>query len=92
MTSVSARRELPIEISNHARSQMQERGATEGQVIAAIRTGEAEPARHSRVMYRKAFQFDGLWRGRQYRVKQVAPVVAQEADRLVVVTVYVFYF
>jgi hypothetical protein len=71
---------------------MEERGAAEYQVIAAIRTGDAEPAHRNRMMYRKAFQFDGSWRNKYYRIKQVAPVVAQEADRLVVVTVYVFYF
>ena len=43
-------------------------------------------------MYRKTFLFDGTWRGRYYRVKQVAAVVAQEPDRLVVVTMYSFYF
>jgi hypothetical protein len=46
----------------------------------------------SRIMYRKIFQFDGVWRGRRYMIKQVAPVVAKEPDRLVVVTVYAFYF
>jgi hypothetical protein len=36
--------------------------------------------------------FNSDWRGRHYRTKQVAPVVALESDKLVVVTVYVFYF
>ena len=92
MADVSERCILPIEISRHARTQMEERGAAEHQVIATIRTGEAEPAHRGRTVYRKAFQFDGLWRNKQYRIKQVAPVVAQEADRLIVVTAYVFYF
>jgi len=43
-------------------------------------------------MYRKNFPFNGDWRGRHYRIKQVAPVAAMEPDRLIVVTVYVFYF
>ena len=43
-------------------------------------------------MFRKNFAFDGRWGGRRHRVKQVAPVVAQEPGKLVVVTVYVFYF
>ena len=54
MADVSERCILPIEISRHARTQMEERGAAEHQVIATVRT--------------------------------------QEADRLIVVTVYVFYF
>lgn len=84
--------ELPIEISRHAREQMHLRGVDESEVVDAIRAGEAETARHNRTMYRKNFQFNGTWRNRQYRVKQVAPVVAVEPDRIVVVTVYAFYF
>ena len=84
--------EISIEISRHAREQMQERGASEKEVVAAIRTGTPEPARNQRTMYRKNFQFEAAWRGRLYTVKQVAPVVARESDRLVVVTVYTFYF
>lgn len=71
---------------------MQERGAEETEVITAIREGEPEPARKGRVMYRKNFQFEKMWRGRWYRIKQVAPIVAEEFDRLVVVTVYTFFF
>ena len=84
--------DLPIEISHHARQQMYERGVDQAEVIAAIREGQVEPARKDRVMYRKNFQFDSIWRGRQYMIKQVAPVVVKERDRLVVVTVYAFYF
>ena len=71
---------------------MQERGVVEDEVIAAMRHGESEPARGNRTLYRKNFQFDQLWRGRYYRIKQVAPIVAQASDRLVVVTVFAFYF
>ena len=83
---------LPVEISQHAREQMRERGVDESEVVTAIRTGEAEPARHNRIMYRKNFQFNSTWRNRQYRVKQVAPVVVTESARIVVVTVFAFYF
>ncbi|NOR83272.1 MAG: DUF4258 domain-containing protein [Ardenticatenales bacterium] len=84
--------DLPIEISHHAQQQMLERGVEQAEVTAAIREGQAEPARKNRALFRKNFQFDGVWCGRPYRIKQVAPVVATEADRLVVVTVYAFYF
>jgi hypothetical protein len=43
-------------------------------------------------MYRKTFEFRGMWRGRTYRLKQVGAIVANEPDELVVVTVYAFYF
>lgn len=81
-----------IEITAHARLQMIERGATKAEVDLAIEQGEMEEARKGRSMYRKNFEFNAKWKGNDYRVKQVAPVVAKESDRLVVVTVYVFYF
>jgi len=43
-------------------------------------------------MFRKNFTFNGHWRGKHYAVKQVVPVVAEEPNRLVVVTVFVYYF
>lgn len=81
-----------IEISPHAWEKMLDRGASESEVQAAIITGNPEPARKGRVVFRKNFAFNGRWRGRLYAVKQVVPVVAEEADKFVVVTVYVYYF
>lgn len=71
---------------------MLDRGTSEAEVEAAIRTGSSEPARSGRFMFRKNFTFNSDWRGRYYAVKQVAPIVVQEPDRIVVVTVLVFYF
>jgi hypothetical protein len=82
----------PIELSSHAREKMLDRGASESEVRAAIRTGSPEPARKGRFMFRKNFAFNSQWRGKHYAVKQVGPVVAEEVDKLVVVTVYVYYF
>jgi len=84
--------QITIEISSHAREQMKERGASEEEVFAAIRAGTPEPARKQRSLYRKNFQFEAVWRGRRYSVKQVAVVIARESDRFIVVTVYTFYF
>ncbi len=44
-----------IIISNHAKQQMLERGATEQEVRLAILNGEPEPARKTRIMYKKNF-------------------------------------
>jgi hypothetical protein len=37
-------------------------------------------------------EYDGIWGGKYYRMKQALPVAAEEAERYVVVTVYAFYF
>ncbi|MBA4392185.1 MAG: hypothetical protein C0407_01400 [Desulfobacca sp.] len=82
----------PIVFTNHARQRLKERGTTEECVREAIRIGEAESARRGFVLYRLNQEFKKNWDGRYYGVQQVAPVVKEEEDRVVVITVYAFYF
>lgn len=82
----------PIRFSRHAREQMAERGANEADAISAIRDGEQVPAKRGRQGFRRNFQYGSEWGGRTYAIKQVLAIVAEEADALVVVTVYTFYF
>ena len=81
-----------IEFSPHGREKALDRGASESEVRAAILAGSTEPARKGSVLFRKNLAFHGSWRGKHYGVKQVAPVVVEEEDRFVVVSVYVYYF
>lgn len=71
---------------------MQERGAREEDVREAIRIGQREPAQRGLFLYRLNVEFKRDWDGRYYRVQQVAPIVAEEGERFVVVTVYTFFF
>jgi hypothetical protein len=71
---------------------MDERGAREEDVHLAVRTGEREPAQRGLVQYRLNLEFSREWNGRYYGVQQIVPVIAEEGERLVVVTVYTFYF
>lgn len=82
----------PIIFSQHALDQMPSRGAAREEVEEAIRSGERVPAQRGRQAYRKNFPFRGNWKGRYYETKQVVPVVVIEAQTIIVVTVYVFYF
>jgi hypothetical protein len=82
----------PVRLSRHALQQMVERGATHEEVLEAIRSGEPVPAKRGRLGYRKNFQYERLWGGRYYAVKQVLAIVVEEQETLVVVTVYTFYF
>ncbi|MEW6570599.1 MAG: DUF4258 domain-containing protein [Nitrospirota bacterium] len=83
--------EKPIKFSHHALDNMFDRGATKDEVEMTIRTGECFPAKKGRLSFRKNFVYDGIWKGKHYQIKQVIPIVAEEFDRLVVVTVYVFF-
>jgi hypothetical protein len=82
----------PIYFSRHALAQMADRGASKEEVEAAIRSGEEVPAKGKRAAFRKTFPFRIEWKGRRYEAKQVMPILTEEPDRWVVVTVYVFYF
>ena len=81
-----------IFFSNHSKMKMIDRGTNEEEVIKSIYEGSLEPARKGRKLYRKNFLFNNTWRGKKYSVKQVAPVVAEEKNGLLVITVYVYYF
>jgi hypothetical protein len=71
---------------------MEERGASRAEALETIRSGSREAARRGRDAYRQSFRYNALWSGRRYRSKRVLAIVAERADRLVVVTVYTFYF
>ena len=82
----------PIRFSRHAMDRLPERGTNEEEVCRAIREGSRQPAKHNRIMCQLNLQFRDSWQGKNYEIKQVAPVIAETASEIVVVTVYTFYF
>jgi hypothetical protein len=83
--------EKPIKFSQHALENLFDRGASKEDVEQAIRTGEQLPAQKGRKAFRKNFSYNAMWKGKYYQAKQVVPIVVEEPDRFVVVTVYVFF-
>lgn len=81
-----------IRLSKHAQEQARERGATEAEVKEAVRKGSREPVRKGREMCRYNFVFERKWQGEHYSIKQVAPVIKEEANETIVITAYTFYF
>lgn len=82
----------PIRLSGHARENLPYRGATELEVVEAIRSSTWETASGGRFDCRKDFSFRQYWNGKFYATKQVRPIFVEETDEIVVVTVYVYYF
>lgn len=82
---------MDIRLHPHARMRLTERGATEAEVIETVRAGEQFPAKFGRTGFRRNFQFDGLWRGREYSTKQVETFAVDE-DGWLVITVIVRYY
>ena len=58
----------------------------------AIRGIPWGPAEQGRMECRKNFIFGSDWNGKTYATKQVRPIFVEEADEILVVTVYVYYF
>jgi hypothetical protein len=71
---------------------MAARGVSESDVISAIRGGSKEPAQRGLWLFRLNLEYQRDWSGSWYAIQQVAPLVDEETDRLVVVTVYAFYY
>lgn len=84
--------EKPIRFSAHAHQQLARRGAEQQEVIQAIRSSEWKPAGKGRFECAMNFPFGQKWNGKMYNTKQVRPIFAEEADSIVVVTVYTYYF
>jgi hypothetical protein len=82
----------PVEFIEHAVEQAELRGVSLDQVREAIRTGEAVPAKKSRIGYRKNFPYGSVWKERYYETKQVLAIAIRENDTILVITVYAFYF
>lgn len=83
---------VQIIFTHHAQQQMKERGAAIKEVKETILSGEKVPAKHSRVAYRKNFQYNSRWGEKFYHIKQVLPIARKENKKIIVITVYTFYF
>ena len=82
---------MKVRLHPHAKERGAERGATEAEIIAAVREGERFPAKYGRTGFRRNFPFDASWQGRSYRTKQVEAYAVEE-DGWLVITVTVKYF
>ena len=82
----------PIRLSAHATRYTSDRGFNAAEVEEAIQTVPWQPAERGRLEVRRDFPFAALWNGRFFRTKQLRPIFVGEADEIVVVTVYTYYF
>ena len=80
-----------IRLSAHASSYIASRGFTEAEVEETIKESRWEPAELGRMECRKVFPFNREWNGKLYANKEVRPIFVEEADEILVVTVYTYY-
>ena len=81
-----------IRLSKHALGYTAARGFTPAEVEDAIRTCKWGAAELGRLDCRKDFPYGTEWNGKIYATRQVRPVFVEEAEEIVVITVYTYYF
>jgi hypothetical protein len=82
-----------IEISEHARNRAILRGALESEIIETVAKGEISIAAHGRKRARLKFLFNKVLpaNAKFYSHKIIETIYADEVDKLVVVTVKVYF-
>lgn len=81
-----------IKFTKHALKRIEKRGTSKEEVIEAIETGNREPAQENKIMCKLNLPYNSIWMESFYPIKQVAPVIVEEGDEIIVITVYTFYF
>jgi hypothetical protein len=82
---------MKVRLHPHARDRLQERGATEEEVIATIERGERFAAKHGRTGFRCNFPFDSEWKTKRYSTKQVEAYAVEEDGWLVITAIVRFF-
>ena len=77
---------MSIRLHPHARGRLDERGATEDEVIVTVETGETFPAKFGRTGFRRNFTFGQVWRGKTYATKQLEVYAVKEGEDWLAIT------
>ena len=86
------KKKVKVEIPDHAKARLNERGATETEVVDTVELGESIPAKHGRTRFRRNFEYNDRWHGRSYANKQIEVIAVAEREKWVVITVIVKFF
>lgn len=76
----------------HSLDRIAIRGTSKEEVIDAIEFGSRESGKENKIICRLNLSYNSDWMGSFYPIKQVAPVIVEEGDEIIVITVYTYYF
>jgi len=85
-------KEKKIYFTKHAKKRMEERNVKEEEIIFSIRNKNWEIAREGKFSVSEVFPFNNHHYGRYYKWKEVVCIFEEEEDKIVVITVYSFFF
>jgi hypothetical protein len=83
---------VKVRFHPHARARLDERGATEEEVILAVEAGEKFGAKFGRAGFRRNLPYNKKWRGKRYDTKQVEVFAVRQYDGWLVISVVTRYF
>ena len=83
---------MAVRLHPHALMRLRERGATEAEVVEAVRSGESFPAKFGRTGFRRNFVYNSRWQGKTFATKQVEVIVVPENEDWLAITVIVRFF
>ena len=82
---------MKIQIDSHTLERAIERGTDEEEIKDVIETGFAIPSKYGRIGRGKIYEFKQKRQNKFYEEKRVEVFYTVDEDRIVTVTVYVFY-
>jgi hypothetical protein len=82
---------MKIQIDHHTLERSEERGTNEEEIIDTIMTGFPIPAKYGREGKAKVYNFQQTRLNRFYEQKRIEVFYTVEGDKIITVTVYVFY-
>jgi len=82
---------MEIQIDPHTLERAEERGTNEDEIEDVIQTGFSIPAKYDRIGKAKIYDFKQIRLDKYYEQKRVEVFYTIERDKIITVTVYVFY-
>jgi hypothetical protein len=82
---------MEIQIDPHTLERSEERGTNKAEIMDVIHTGFTIPAKHGRIGKAKVYDFKQNRHNKYYEHKRVEVYYLIEGDKIITVTVYVFY-
>ncbi|MBM4129378.1 MAG: DUF4258 domain-containing protein [Nitrospira sp.] len=82
---------MEIQIDPHTLERAEERGTNEDEIKDVIQTGFSIPAKYDRIGKAKIYDFKQIRLDKYYEQKRVEVFYTIERDKIITVTVYVFY-
>ncbi len=82
---------MEIQIDPHTLERAEERGTNEDEIKDVINTGFPIPAKYGRIGKAKIYEFKQNRLNKHYEEKRVEVFYAIERNKIITVTVYVFY-